>query len=152
MLKEFKEFIAKGNVLELAVGLILATYFGAIIKSMVDDLLMPIVGNLLGGVDFKDKMYVLTEQVAEVTNEAGDVITEGVNQVAIRYGVFVNHIITFVIVAFIVFLIVRAYNKMKAKMEEKKRLAAEAAAAAEEPAGPSKEEVLLGEIRDLLKK
>jgi large conductance mechanosensitive channel len=140
MLKEFKEFISKGNVLELAVGLIMATYFGAIVKSLVNDMIMPAVGNLLGGVDFNDMKHVLTEEVLAAD---GTVQTA---EVAIRYGTFINNIIVFIIVAFSVFLVVKAYNNMKKRMEKKKE---------EEPAAPpapSKEEVLLTEIRDLLKK
>ncbi len=140
MFKEFKEFIAKGNVVELAVGLIMATYFGAIVKSLVNDMIMPAVGNMMGGVDFNEMKHVLTEQVLAAD---GSVETA---EVAIRYGTFINNIIVFVIVAFSVFLVVKAYNNMKKRMEKKKE---EAPAA---PPAPSKEEVLLAEIRDLLKK
>jgi large conductance mechanosensitive channel len=135
MLKEFKAFISKGNVLELAVGLIMATYFGAIIKSLVDDIIMPPIGKLLGGVDFSNLKLVIQE--ASV-NEAG----EEVAQVAIGYGNFINTILTFIIVAWAVFMVVKAYNKMKKKEEE----------APAAPPAPTKEEVLLTEIRDLLKK
>lgn len=133
MLKEFKAFISKGNVLDLAVGLILATYFGAIVKSLVDDIIMPPVGFLLNGVDFKDLSLIIQEGTL---NAEG--VTEG--QIALNYGAFINSIITFIIVAFSVFLVVKAYNKMKLKNE----IAA--------PAEPSNQEKLLGEIRDLLKK
>ena len=142
MIEEFKKFISRGNVMEMAVGLILATYFGAIIKSLVNDIIMPPVGMLLGGVDFAELKYVLTAGKAESMEGAGDAIAE----VAISYGVFINAILTFIIVAFAVFMVVKAYNNMKEKMAKK-----EAAAPAAPPA-PSKEEVLLGEIRDLLKK
>ncbi|HAW19037.1 MAG TPA: large conductance mechanosensitive channel protein MscL [Flavobacteriales bacterium] len=143
MLKEFKTFISKGNVMEMAVGLIMATYFGAIIKSLVADIIMPPIGMLMGGVDFADLQMVLQEGIAESSEGAGDAVA----QVAISYGVFINTIITFVIVAFAIFMVVKGYNKMKANMEKKK---AEEAPAA--PPAPTKEEVLLGEIRDLLKK
>lgn len=136
MIKEFKAFIMKGNVLELAVAVIMATYFGAIIKSLVDDLLMPVIGKVIGGVDFSQMKMVITEAVAATET------TEAIPAVTINYGMFINHIITFVIVAFVIFLIVKGYNKTQ-KQEE------EAPAA---PPAPSKEEVLLGEIRDLLKK
>jgi len=139
MLKEFKTFISKGNVMEMAVGLIMATYFGAIIKSLVADIIMPPIGMLMGGV----LQMVLQEGIAESSEGAGDAVA----QVAISYGVFINTIITFVIVAFAIFMVVKGYNKMKANMEKKK---AEEAPAA--PPAPTKEEVLLGEIRDLLKK
>jgi len=119
MLKEFKEFIAKGNVIELAVGLIMATYFGKIVKSLVDDIIMPVVGNLMGGVDISQKKVVLTE-AKEAIVEGETVLQEAVNEVTLNYGMFINHILTFIIVAFSVFLVVRGYNNMKKKMEKKK--------------------------------
>lgn len=146
MLKEFKEFIAKGNVIEMAVGLIMATYFGAIVKAMVDKIIMPVIGLVTDGVDFSELKYVLKEAVEEVKDAEGTIITEGVPELAIGYGELINTILTFLIVAFCVFLVVKSYNKMKEKMEKKKE---EAPAA---PPAPSKEEVLLTEIRDLLKK
>lgn len=141
-MKEFKKFISKGNVMEMAVGLIMATYFGAIVKSLVNDIIMPPVGLALGGVDFAELKLVLQSAVAESAEGAGD----GVAEVAITYGAFINTIITFLIVAFAIFMVVKAYNQMKEKMEKKEE---EAPAA---PPAPSNEEVLLGEIRDLLKK
>lgn len=137
MLKEFKTFISKGNVLEMAVGLIMATYFGAIIKSLVNDIIMPPIGLAMGGVDFAELKVVLQASVAEAEGVVA------VPEVAITYGAFINTIITFLIVAFCIFLVVKAYNNMKKKEE---------AAPAPAPPAPSKEEVLLGEIRDLLKK
>ncbi|MCZ4410123.1 large-conductance mechanosensitive channel protein MscL [Cryomorphaceae bacterium 1068] len=142
MIEEFKKFISRGNVMEMAVGLILATYFGAIIKSLVNDIIMPPIGLLLGGVDFAELKYVLTAGKAESMEGAGDAVAE----VAISYGVFINAILTFIIVAFAVFMVIRSYNKMKDKMAKK----AEETPAP--PPAPTKEEVLLGEIRDLLKK
>tara|TARA_R110002111_G_scaffold65866_1_gene107690 strand:+ start:229 stop:660 length:432 start_codon:yes stop_codon:yes gene_type:complete len=142
MLKEFKTFIAKGNVLELAIGLIMATYFGAIVKSLVNDIIMPPIGKILGGVDFDRLKYVIQEKVPETVEGAGD----GVAEIAITYGVFINTIITFLIVSFSVFVVIRTYNKMKSKMEKKKE------EAPSDPPAPSKEEALLTEIRDLLKK
>lgn len=142
MLNEFKKFINKGNVVEMAVGLIMATYFGAIVKSLVNDIIMPPVGLLMGGVDFSELKFVIQSAVVESAEGAGD----GVAEVAISYGSFINTIITFIIVAFAIFMVVKGYNNMKERMEKKE---AEAPAA---PAAPSKEEVLLGEIRDLLKK
>lgn len=137
MIKEFKTFISKGNVLEMAVGLIMATYFGAIVKSLVNDIIMPPIGLALGGVDFAEMKLVLQEGVAEAEGVAA------IPEVAITYGVFINSIITFIIVAFCIFLVVKAYNNMKKKEE---------AAPPPAPPAPSKEEVLLTEIRDLLKK
>lgn len=136
MLKEFKTFIAKGNVLEMAVGLIMATYFGAIVKSLVNDIIMPPIGQLLGGVDFNEMKHIIQE--AKVA--ADGTVEEA--EVAINYGIFINTIITFIIVAWVIFMVVRAYNRMKKKQEE----------APAAPPAPSKEEVLLTEIRDLLKK
>ncbi len=111
MLKEFKKFISKGNVMEMAVGLIMAVYFGAIIKSLVDHIIMPPIGMLLGNVDFSELKVVLQEAAMN-----GDV---EVPEVAISYGMFLNTIITFVIVAFAIFMVVKGYNKMKANMEKK---------------------------------
>lgn len=135
MLKEFKSFISKGNVVDMAVGLIMAVYFGAIVKSLVDDILMPPIGKLLGGIDFS--------QLKVIIQEAGvDTSVSELAEVAINYGTFINTIITFVIVAFAIFMIVKAYNNMKKKEEEKPAA----------PPEPTKEEKLLMEIRDLLKK
>ena len=141
-MEEFKKFISKGSVMQMAVGLILATYFGAIVKSLVNDIIMPPIGLLLGGVDFAKMKIILKEAVAESVEGSGDAIAE----VAISYGVFINTIVTFLIVAFTVFIVVKKYNQLKEKMEKKEE---EAPAA---PAAPSKEEVLLAEIRDLLAK
>ncbi|MFL2585961.1 MAG: large-conductance mechanosensitive channel protein MscL [Flavobacteriaceae bacterium] len=134
--KAFKKFISKGNVIELAVGLIMATYFGAIVKSLVNDIIMPPVGKLIGGVDFASFKYVIQPAVE----------AEGIAEIAVRYGMFVNTIITFLIVAFSIFLVVRFYNKIKDKFE------AEEEEAPATPTTPPKEELLLTEIRDLLKK
>ncbi|MEQ8325292.1 MAG: large-conductance mechanosensitive channel protein MscL [Vicingaceae bacterium] len=141
-MKEFKEFISRGNVLDMAVGLILATYFGAIVKSLVNDILMPPIGMILGGVDFNELKLVVQAEVLESAQGAAD----GSPEVAIAYGTFINTIITFIIVAYAIFMVVKVYNRMKAKMEKKEE---EAPAAIPEP---TKEEVLLTEIRDLLKK
>lgn len=135
-MKEFQKFISKGNVVEIAVGLIMATYFGAIAKSLVNDVIMPPIGLLLGGVDFSTMKVVLQEASADGATA----------EVAINYGIFFNTVLTFIIVAFAVFMIVKSYNRMKERWEKKE----EAAPAA--PPKPTKEEVLLTEIRDLLKK
>lgn len=137
MLKEFKAFIMKGNVLELAVAVIIAGAFGAIVKSLTADVIMPPIGLALGGVDFSSLAIVLQEGVS---NDAGELVLE---EVAIRYGIFIQRILDFVIIAFIVFMIIRSYNRLTEKKE------AEEAPPA--PKGPSQEE-LLAEIRDLLKK
>lgn len=140
-MKEFKKFISRGNVVDMAVGLILATYFGAIIKSLVNDIIMPPIGQFLGGVDFSDMKYIIQPESEGSLNES-----DSVAEIAIYYGQFINTIITFIIVAFAIFMVVKLYNKMKEKMEKKE---------AEEPSTPPvpiKEEILLTEIRDLLKK
>lgn len=144
MFQEFKTFISKGNVLEMAVGLIMATYFGAIVKSLVDHIIMPPLGLILGGVDFKQIKLVIKDAQPESVAGAGDAIAE----VAISYGMFINNIITFILVAFSVFLLIKSYNKLKERLEKKEEVVEEAPAAPE----PTKEEILLTEIRDLLKK
>jgi len=142
MLKEFKQFIAKGNVLEMAVGLIMAVYFGAIVKSLVDDIIMPPIGLMLGGIDFSELQVLIQKAVPAVVDASGAIISPAVAAVSIKYGNFINTIITFFIVALSVFLLVKGYNSLK-KKEESKPAA---------PAEPTKQESLLTEIRDLLKK
>ena len=142
MLKEFKEFAVKGNMLDMAVGIIIGAAFGTIIKSLVDDVLMPPIGMLLGGVDFKEFFFTISEGAA-----AGPYATLAAAQeagaVTINYGLFINALISFLIVAWAVFFVVRGFNKLK-KEEE---VVEEAPAEPE----PSAEETLLTEIRDLLK-
>ena len=133
-MKEFKKFINRGNVVDLAVGLILATYFGAIVKSLVNDVVMPPLGMLLGGVDFSDFKIVIKESQGDVA------------EVAINYGIFINNIITFLIVSFAIFIAVKMYNKTMDRLTKQEETVAAA------PPPPSKEEMLLAEIRDLLKK
>jgi large conductance mechanosensitive channel len=130
MMKEFKEFAMKGNVVDLAVGIIIGVAFGKIVTSAVNDILMPPIGILLGGVDFSNLSITLKEGIAP--NAA----------VAIKYGVFINTIIDFAIVAFVIFLLIKTINRFKAKEE----------AAPAAPPPPPRQEVLLTEIRDLLKK
>ncbi len=141
-MKEFKLFISRGNVIQMATGLIIALYFGAIVKSFVDDILMPPIGLLLGGVDFSQLKLVLKPGVTETVEGAGDAVPE----VAIAYGVFINTIITFLFVAIAIFLVVKAVAKMQEKMEK------EVAKTPPSPPAPSVQETLLAEIRDLLKK
>ncbi|MEM6396858.1 MAG: large-conductance mechanosensitive channel protein MscL [Bacteroidota bacterium] len=136
MLKEFRDFILKGNVLELAVAVIIAGAFGAIVTSFTNDVLMPPIGQFMGGVDFSELAYPLSEPVLD---ESGAVVTEGA---AIRYGLFIQKVIDFIIIGFILFMIIRTYNKMTEKPEEE--------APAPDP-GPSETD-LLTEIRDLLAK
>lgn len=141
MLKEFKSFAMKGNVLDLAVAVIIGGAFGKIITSFVNDVLMPPIGLLLGNTDFSNLKIILKGGSDAVMN--GDqVVTPAVAEVAIKYGVFVNTVLDFIIVAFSIFMVIKAFNSMKKK---------EAAAPPPAPPAPSKEEVLLTEIRDILK-
>ncbi len=135
MLKEFKNFIMTGNVIDLAVAVILAGAVGLVVNGFVSDVMMPIVGHFAGGVDFADMKVVLDEAVV-----AADGTVEKPEN-AIMWGKWVNAIINLIIVGFVLFMIVKAYNKTKKPKEE----------APAEPAGPTQEE-LLAEIRDLLKK
>lgn len=139
MLKEFKEFAVKGNVIDLAVGVIIGGAFGKIVSSFVNDVIMPPIGLLLGGVDFKDLKIPLKD---EILNEAGEVATAAVS---LNYGMFIQNVIDFAIIAFVIFLAIKGINRMKRKEED--------VPAAPAPAPePPKSEVLLEEIRDLLKK
>lgn len=130
-IKEFKEFAMRGSVVDLAVGMVIGAAFGKIVTSLVDDIIMPAVGYFTGGVDFSDMKIIL-----EPADEANEIA-----EVAINYGVFINVIIQFIIIAFCIFLVIKLINQLKRKEEE----------APEEPAVPSNEEQLLSEIRDLLK-
>jgi large conductance mechanosensitive channel len=129
MLKKFRDFAMRGNVVDLAIGVIIGAAFGKIVSSMVDQIIMPVIGFMTGGVDFADMKYVL---------KAGDEAAK-TPEVAIMYGAFINTMVQFLIIAWVLFLIVKAMNSMQKK---------EAAA----PAAAPREEVLLEEIRDLLKR
>ena len=128
--KEFKEFAMQGNVVDMAVGIIIGAAFGKIVSSFVSDVIMPPIGVIMGGVDFKDLGYVL--QPAK----------DGVAAVSIKYGAFIQTILDFIIVAIAIFVAIKVMNNLKKPAEE----------AVEEVPAPSNEEVLLTEIRDLLKK
>jgi len=140
MLEEFKKFIMKGNVVDLAVAVIIGGAFGLIVKSLVNDIIMPIVGAIFGGVDFSNMFIPLSSNVTATTLE------EARKQGAVlAYGNFITVTVNFIIIAFVIFLIVKALNKaqdMRKKEEE----------APAEPPAPPREEVLLEEIRDLLAK
>jgi large conductance mechanosensitive channel len=140
VLREFKEFAMKGNVLDLAVAVIIGGAFGNIVTSFVNDVLMPPIGLLLGNTDFGDLQVVL-KHGQDAVMQGDTVVAPAVAEVALRYGVFINTVLDFLIVAFSIFMVIKAFNKMKKKQEE---------APAPEPA-PSAEETLLTEIRDLLK-
>ena len=129
LLTEFREFAARGNVVDLAVGVIIGASFGKIVTSLVDQIIMPPIGLLLGKVDFSKLEWVLVPE-----NPA----TEAVEKVAIQYGAFINTLIQFLIVAFVVFLLVKGINKLRREQ-------------APEAAGPTATEALLAEIRDELK-
>jgi large conductance mechanosensitive channel len=131
IIKEFKEFASRGNVVDLAVGVIIGAAFGKIVTSLVTDIIMPPLGLLLNGVDFKDIKYVLKPAIGKTP------------ETAINIGLFINNVIDFLIVAFCIFLIVKGINSLKKKEEE--------APAPADPE-PTKEEILLTEIRDLLAK
>jgi large conductance mechanosensitive channel len=142
LFREFREFITRGNVLDMAVGVIIATAFGKITTSLINDILMPFIGWLIGDVDFTAMKVVLVKGTGEVL-EDGTIAGE----VAIRYGALISAIINFLLVALVVFLIVKAFNAAHHRMEALRKKQAEEAPA---PAEPSKEEALLTQIRDLL--
>ena len=133
MLKEFKDFIMTGNVVEFAVAVIMATAIGGVVNGFVNNIVMPVVGHFSGGMDFADKKYVLDEAVVD----AAGAVTSPEN--AIMWGSWINTIINLLIVGFVMFMIVKAYNKTKKPAEDAA------------PAGPSDND-LLTEIRDLLQK
>lgn len=128
--REFREFAVKGNMVDMAVGIIIGVAFGKIISSLVNDVIMPPLGLLIGGVDFSELVIVLKQ--AEGEAEA----------VVMRWGLFVNNLIDFLIIAVVIFMVIKAINRLKRKEE----------AIPEVPPAPTREQVLLEEIRDLLKK
>lgn len=134
MFKEFRDFAMRGNVVDLAVGIIIGAAFGAIVTSLVNDIIMPIIGFATGGMDFSKFAYELKPATVVDGKE--------VAAVTINYGKFINFIITFVIVAFAMFILIKGMNNLKKKQE----------AAPAAPAEPPPQEKLLGEIRDLLAK
>ena len=136
MLKEFREFIERGNVIELAVAFILGLAFNAIVKSLVNDMIMPVVGLITGGADFTNRFIVLGSgsfDTLAAAQEAG--------VATLNYGVFINTVIEFIIIAFVLFMMVRTYNRFRRKQEE----------APAEPPAPPRQEVLHEEIRDALR-
>lgn len=142
MLKEFKEFIQRGNVLDMAIGIVIGAAFGAVVKSFVKNILMPPIGLLLGGTDFTNLFIVLKEGATpgpyptlKAAMDAGATV--------LAWGAWVNEVVNFLIIAFAIFLVVKAVNQMRRKEEEK---------APAEPPPPPEEVVLLREIRDALKK
>ena len=149
-LNEFKAFAMRGNVIDLAVGVVIGGAFGKITTSIVNDIIMPLISMLTGGIDFTSWKFVLKEAVVDSTG------AEVAKEVAVTYGNTIAIILDFIIIAFAIFCMVKAINGMRAKAEAlKKKEEEEAKAAAEAappaPPAPSAEEVLLTEIRDLLK-
>jgi len=140
LVKEFKEFIMRGNVLDLAVAVIIGGAFGKVVTSFVNDIIMPPIGLLLGNVDFK-QLKVLLQHGKEAVMNGTQIVTPAISEVSINYGVFVQAIIDFLIIGFCIFIVLKVYNNMTKAKEE---------APAAHPA-PSKEEILLSEIRDILK-
>ncbi len=133
-INEFKEFAVKGNVVDMAVGVIIGGAFGKIVTSLVNDVIMPCIGKITGNISFADLKYTLTEAVMN----GEEVVTPAV---VLNYGQFIQNVVDFIIVAFCIFLMVKGIMKLKKKKEE----------APAAPPAPSKEELLLTEIRDLLK-
>lgn len=147
MMKEFRDFIARGNVMDMAVGIIIGAAFTAIVKSMVGDLINPIIGLIIGGIDFTNWFAVLGPGEYDTLAEARDA-----GAAVFAYGSFLMAVLNFLIIAFVVFMLVRHVNKLRAMAQrEEAEAEAEAAPEPEAPEGPTELEVLL-EIRDALKK
>ncbi len=138
MLKEFREFIARGNVMDMAVGIIMGAAFTAIVNSMVGDLIMPLIGVVTSGVDFADKFFALDGNAYANLKAAKDA-----GAPVISYGAFINAVINFIIVSFVIFMLVKGVNKLKRQSEKP---------GAKDAPPPPQDIVLLSEIRDLLKK
>lgn len=139
MLKEFRDFAMRGNVIDLAVGIIIGVAFTGIVTSLVNDVVMPVIGYALSGVDFSNYFFVLTKGSGDGHYETLKAAKDA-GAATINYGVFINTVINFLIVSFVIFLVVKQMNRFKKQQE------------AAPAAGPTKSEELLTEIRDLLKK
>ena len=142
-IKEFKEFAMKGNLVDMAIAFVMGGAFGKVVTAFVEKMFAPLVGLLMGGVDLSKKHFVVKDGVAEVKDASGNIITPAIAEVAIEWGQFVTAIIDFVLVAFVMFIIIKAMNAAKKKEE----IAAPVA-----PPEPTAQEKLLMEIRDSLKK
>jgi large conductance mechanosensitive channel len=138
-LKEFKEFALKGNLVDMAIAFVMGGAFGKVVTAFVEKMFAPITGLIMGGIDLNSKKYVLKESVAEVKDATGAVTTKAAPELAIHWGEFITACIDFIIVAFVMFMIIKAMNKMKKAKEEA-------------PAAPPEDITLLREIRDSLKK
>lgn len=143
MMKEFKEFAMKGNLIDMAVAFVMGGAFGKVITAFVEKMFAPVVGLIMGGIDLNDKHLVIKEGTPEVKDAVGNIVTKAIPQVAIEWGQFVTAIIDFTLVAFAMFMLIKAINKFKRKEE---------AAAPAAPPEPSSTDKLLMEIRDSLKK
>jgi large conductance mechanosensitive channel len=142
LIKEFKTFAMRGNVLDMAVGIIIGGAFGKIVSSIVSDIIMPPIGVLVGGVTFTDLKLTIKDAMPAQLDEAGKIIVEAAPAVTLNYGNFLQVVFDFIIVAFAIFMVIKAMNAAKKKEE---------VTAPAEPPAPSKEELLLTEIRDILK-
>ena len=145
LLQEFKTFALKGNVMDMAVGVIIGEAFGKIVTSLVNDVIMPPIGYLTGGVDFKDLKWVIQE-AAEATETSA-----AVAEVALKYGAFLQQVFDFLIIAISVFAMIKIANKLTSLRKKEEEAVEEPAPAPAPEPEPTKEEVLLAEIRDLLK-
>ncbi len=141
-IQDFKEFALKGNVVDMAIGVIIGGAFGKIVSSVVGDLIMPLIA-ALGGVNTSDLFITLKPEVPAVLDAEGNTVTEAVAAVTWNYGAFIQNVIDFLVIAICLFIVIKFITKLSKKKEE--------APAEPEPEAPSKEEVLLTEIRDLLK-
>ena len=150
-LQDFKAFAMKGNVIDMAVGVIIGGAFGKIVTSVVNDLIMPTVGMLVGGVNFTDLKLTMKEAVPEKLNEAGEVIDAAVPAVTLNYGNFLQQTFDFLIIAFCIFLMVKGIAKLNNMKKKEEEAPAEPTPAPAPEPEPSAEEKLLTEIRDLLK-
>lgn len=140
-MKGFIEFINRGNVIDLAVAVIIGGAFGAITASLVDQVIMPVIGLIIGGVDFSELGFILTDR--ELYGSVGEAVAAGAP--VIQIGAFLNTVINFLIIAFVIYMVVQSYGKFQARFKREQE------AAPESPIPPSAEELLLTEIRDLLK-
>ena len=143
MLKEFKEFAMRGNLVDIAVAFVMGASFGKIVTSFVDGLVMPLISMLTGGVNFNDKVLVLKEGIPAVKDAAGKLVTPAVAEVVVKYGAFITNVFDFIVVSFSVFLVIQAINRLKRVSEKDQPVATEEASNADK---------LLAEIRDALKK
>ena len=139
MIKEFKEFALKGNLVDMAIAFVMGGAFGKVVTAFVEKMFAPVTGLIMGGVDLSSKKTILRDAVAEVKDASGAVTTPASPEISIHWGEFITACIDFILVAFVMFMIIKAMNKMKKKQEEA-------------PAAPPEDITLLREIRDSLKK